>query len=100
MHTTAGHENNPHCKLLPMQTIPMQTIPMIALPILCIRETFIDIRKPHTLGKNDTTAENSCQVKNDHLKSAFIFRALTFFFFTNFNFSSLFSKPRKIFDWW
>lgn len=95
MHTTAGHANNPHCKLLPMQTIPMT-----ALPILCIRETFIDIRKPHTLGKNDTTAENSCQVKNDHLKSAFIFRALTFFFFTNFNFSSLFSKPRKIFDWW
>ena len=54
MHTTAGHANNPHCKLLPMQTIPM-----IMLPILCIRETFIDIRKPHTLGKNDTTAENS-----------------------------------------
>ena len=85
MHTTAGHANNPHCKLLPMQTIPM-----IMLPILCIRETFIDIRKPHTLGKNDTTAENSCQVKNDHLKPAFIFSALTFFFFLQTSMSHLY----------
>lgn len=74
MHTTAGHaKQSPHCKLLPMPNL----IPMTALPILCIRETFIDIRKPHTLGKNDTTAENSCQ-SSDHLKSAFIFSALTF----------------------
>lgn len=75
MHTTAGHAN--------------WLWKMIVLLILCTRVTFIDIRKPHTLGKNDTIAENLCQVKNDHLKSAFIFSAL-FFFFTSFNFSSLY----------
>lgn len=79
MHTTAGHAN--------------WLWKMIVLLILCTHVTFIDIRKPHTLGKNDTIDENLCQVKNDHLKSAFTFSAL--FFFLQVSISHLFIFKTK-----